>query len=59
MPTIILSGEEELLISERLDAIKEKLLDPAWASFNFSRIVHPELKEVIQWAKLYSPHPRG
>lgn len=50
MPTIILSGEEELLISERLDAIKEKLLDPAWASFNFSRIVHPELKEVIDAA---------
>lgn len=50
MPTIILSGEEELLISERLEALKEKLLDPAWASFNFSRVNHPDLKEVIDGA---------
>ncbi|MBX9572231.1 MAG: DNA polymerase III subunit delta [Candidatus Obscuribacterales bacterium] len=50
MPTIILSGDEELLISERLEVLKEKLLDPAWASFNFSRISHPDLKEVIDGA---------
>lgn len=50
MPVIVLAGEEELLISERLEALKEKLLDPAWASFNLSRIVSPELKEVVDGA---------
>lgn len=47
MPVHVLAGEEELLISERLESLKEKLLDPAWASFNYSRISHPELKQVI------------
>ena len=50
MPTIILAGEEELLISERVEALKEKLLDPAWATFNFSRIIHPDLREIVDAA---------
>ncbi len=50
MPVIVLAGEEELLISERVEALKEELLDPAWASFNFSRVSGPELKRVIDEA---------
>lgn len=50
MPTIILAGEEELLIAERLEVLKENLLDPAWASFNLAKINHPDLKEVIDGA---------
>ena len=50
MPVIVLAGEEELLITERVDALKDNLLDPAWASFNFSRITQPELKQVIDEA---------
>lgn len=50
MPVIVLAGEEELLISERLESLKEKLLDPAWASFNYSRLVQAELKHVIDAA---------
>ncbi len=47
MPILILAGEEELLISERIEHAKEQLLDPAWASFNLARINKPELKQVI------------
>ncbi|MBX9689954.1 MAG: DNA polymerase III subunit delta [Candidatus Obscuribacterales bacterium] len=50
MPVIILAGEEELLISEKLEALKEKLVDPAWASFNYSRNSTPELKQIIDAA---------
>ncbi len=50
MPIHILAGEEELLISERLEMLKEKLLDPAWASFNFARTSKPDLKQIIDAA---------
>lgn len=50
MPIIVIAGEEELLMCERLDEHREKLLDPAWAAFNYSRIEKPELKDVIDAA---------
>lgn len=50
MPIHILAGEEELLISERLESLKENLLDPAWASFNYARTSKPDLKQVIDAA---------
>lgn len=50
MPTLVLAGEEELLISERVAVLKSELLDPAWASFNFTSIENPDLKQVIDAA---------
>lgn len=47
MPLVILAGEEELLITERLDALKKELLDPAWAQFNFSRTEAPDIRQLI------------
>lgn len=47
MPLIIIAGEEELLMCERLEEHREKLLDPAWAAFNYTRAEKPELKDVI------------
>lgn len=50
MPAIVISGDEELRICERAAELKEKLLDPAWASFNFSAYNQPELKEIVDAA---------
>lgn len=50
MPAIVLAGEEELLIAERAAELKEKLLDPAWASFNFFASAKPDLKQVVDAA---------
>lgn len=50
MPAIVLAGEEELLISERALELKDKLLDPAWASFNFSSALKPDLKQIVDAA---------
>ncbi|MBY0359985.1 MAG: DNA polymerase III subunit delta [Candidatus Obscuribacterales bacterium] len=50
MPAIVLAGEEELLIAERLDTLKAELLDPAWSNFNFSCIENPDLKQAIDAA---------
>lgn len=47
MPAIVVAGEEELLVQERIEELKEELLDPAWASFNFRCVVGYELKDVI------------
>lgn len=50
MPIVIIAGEEELLMSERLDQLRDELVDPAWRSFNYSRFERPEVKEVIDAA---------
>jgi DNA polymerase III delta subunit len=47
MPVIVLSGEEEFLIANRLSQLKNDLLDPAWSSFNFARLSNPDLTEII------------
>lgn len=50
MPIHILAGEEEFEISRAADALKEKLLDPAWSSFNFSRMEKGDLQSIIDAA---------
>lgn len=47
MPVIVVSGEEEFLVSRRIAEHKEKLVDPQWASFNFTRLSEPTLSEII------------
>lgn len=50
MPVVIIAGEEELLMSERLEQLSDKLVDPAWKSFNYARSDKPEIKDVIDAA---------
>lgn len=50
MPVIILAGEEEFLIARRAKALKQKLVDPDFESFNFSRLENPDLRSVIDAA---------
>ena len=38
MPALVLAGEEEFLLYRKLEELKEKLLDPAFASFNYQRL---------------------
>lgn len=50
MPVIIIAGEEEFLIDRHARALKAKLVDPAWESFNFVRLDNADLKAVIDAA---------
>ena len=50
MPVIVLAGEEDFQLYRRLDALKAELLDPAWASFNYSRLDNPSAQEVTEQA---------
>ncbi len=50
MPVIVVAGEEEFEVSRKVADYKAKLLDPAWASFNFTRLVDCDLSEIIDAA---------
>ena len=50
MPVIVLAGEEDFQLYRRLDDLKAELLDPAWASFNYSRLDNPSAQEVTEQA---------
>ncbi len=50
MPVIILAGEEDFQLYRRLDEIKADLIDPAWASFNYSRLDNPPAQTVAELA---------
>ena len=50
MPVIVLAGEEDFQLYRRLDEFKADLLDPAWASFNYSRLDNPSAQEVTEQA---------
>lgn len=50
MPVIVLAGEEDFQLYRRLDDLKSELLDPAWASFNYSRLENPSHQEVAEMA---------
>jgi DNA polymerase-3 subunit delta len=50
MPVIILAGEEEFKIAREVDLLKKRLVDPAWASFNFQRLPGNDLRQVIDAA---------
>jgi DNA polymerase-3 subunit delta len=47
MPIIILAGEEEFRIAKEVDTLKNKLVEPTWASFNFQRFNGADLKQII------------
>jgi len=50
LPVIVLAGEEDFELYRHLDGLKAKLLDPAWASFNYSRHDNPGPQEVMELA---------
>lgn len=50
MPVVVLAGEEDFLLYRHLEHLKEKLLDPAWASFNYSRLDNPPAADVVDLA---------
>jgi DNA polymerase-3 subunit delta len=50
MPVIVLAGEEDFELYRHLEGLKNKLLDPAWASFNYARHENPSMQEVIELA---------
>lgn len=47
MPVLILVGDEDFELYRKLKKLKESLLDPAWASFNYSKIETPSISDVL------------
>jgi DNA polymerase III delta subunit len=50
MPVTVLAGDEEFLLSRRVDELKKNLLDPAWASVNLLCIENASLTEIADAA---------
>jgi DNA polymerase-3 subunit delta len=50
MPIIILAGEEEFEIAQKAQALKAKLVDPTYQSFNFSKLTNAEIRDIIDAA---------
>ncbi|HEY9714334.1 MAG TPA: hypothetical protein V6C72_12765, partial [Chroococcales cyanobacterium] len=50
MPTFIICGDEEFELSRRVKQLKDSLLDPTWAQFNFTRLTNPPVEEIIEAA---------
>jgi DNA polymerase-3 subunit delta len=50
LPVLILAGEEDFEITRKVQALRQKLLDPVWASVNFIRLDNPSLVEICDAA---------
>jgi len=50
VPVVVLAGEEDFLLERRVEELKKQLLDPDWFSFNFQRLVSPDLRQVVEAA---------
>ncbi|MBX9941514.1 MAG: DNA polymerase III subunit delta [Candidatus Obscuribacterales bacterium] len=50
MPVIVLAGEEDFLLYRRLDELKTKYLDPAFASFNYQRLDNVSTNDAVDLA---------
>lgn len=50
MPVIVLAGEEDFEVYRRVNKLKDELVDPAWAAFNFVRHSSADLRDVIDAA---------
>ncbi len=46
-PVMVLAGDEDFLLYRRLTKLKDQLLDPAWASFNYLCIDYPSVTDVL------------
>jgi DNA polymerase-3 subunit delta len=52
VPVTVFAGEEDYLVARRVAEAKAKLLDPAWVSFNFTKLDQPDLRSVIDAAAM-------
>ncbi len=50
MPVTILAGDEDFELYRKLAKLKDALLDPAWASFNYLKIECPNVTDVLDHA---------
>lgn len=50
MPVLVLAGDEDFELSRKVEKLKNELVDPQWAAFNFAKISAPDLPEVIDAA---------
>lgn len=48
MPVFLLWGEEEFTLREHLNSMKNKIIDPAWASLNYKQMDEPDLSQLIE-----------
>lgn len=46
-PVMVLAGDEDFELYRKLAKLKDSLLDPAWASFNYLRIENPSVTDVL------------
>ncbi|MDZ4834767.1 MAG: DNA polymerase III subunit delta [Candidatus Melainabacteria bacterium] len=46
-PVMVLAGDEDFELYRKLAKLKDSLLDPAWASFNYLRIESPSVTDVL------------
>lgn len=46
-PVMVLAGDEDFELYRKLAKLKDSLLDPAWASFNYLRIESPTITDVL------------
>jgi len=46
MPVFVLAGEEDFLLARRVAELKDELVDPNWAAFNYVRLANPDLQTV-------------
>lgn len=46
-PVMVLAGDEDFELYRRLTKLKDSLLDPQWASFNYLRIETPNISDVL------------
>jgi DNA polymerase III subunit delta len=48
MPVYYFWGEDDFALRQAIDHLRAKVLDPAWASFNYERIAPEEAEAIIQ-----------
>jgi len=46
-PVVVLAGDEDFELYRRLVKLKDSLLDPQWASFNYLKIETPSITDVL------------
>ena len=48
MPIYLYWGEDDFALGRAVEALRDRTLDPQWASFNYDKIPPDELESVIQ-----------
>jgi DNA polymerase-3 subunit delta len=48
MPVYLFWGEDDFAIAKAIQKLRESVLDPAWAPFNFEKVIHDRPEVVIE-----------